>query len=167
SESRRVVNFNLNVAAYGLNNAPAQHVWTVYREEKIVGYGKIRVYHPDGPSQYYEVLKSEVTEYAIDSFYLYGKPAPDALLKAFGAEQAQKINIDNRVNFYRKGSFNYLFSLYLGANPLDAAAITIIADMAVELPEKQNNQNEAPLARNHISAINYPYLPVKQNAINK
>lgn len=142
SESRRSVNFNLTVAAYGLKNVPAQHVWTVYREEKIVGYGKIRVYHPDGPSRYYEVLKSEITEYAIDSFYLGGEPAPEALLKAFGAEQGQRINIDNRVNFYRKGSFNYLFSLYLGANPLDAEAISIIADMDVQLPEKEGEKKE-------------------------
>ncbi len=139
SESRRFTNFNLSVEAYGLKNTPAQHVWTVYREEKIIAHGKIRVYHPDGPSEYYEVLKSEITEYAIDSFYLAGQPAPPALLKAFGATQGQKITIENRVNFYRKGHFNYLFSLNFGANPLDGEAVSIIADMDVERPGSEDH----------------------------
>ncbi len=136
SESRRVVNFNLTVEAYKLKNVPAQHVWTVYRDEKIVGYGKIRLYHEDGPSEYYEVLKSEITEYAIDSFYLAGKPAPAALLKAFGAAQGQKITIENKVNFYRKGHFNYLFCLYFGEKDLDDEAFKIYADMDVDVPQK-------------------------------
>jgi hypothetical protein len=142
SQSRRTTNFTLTVAAYGLKNVAAQHVWTVYREEKIVGHGKIRVYHEDGPSDYYEVLKSEITEYAIDSFYLGGKPAPAALLKAFGARQGQKISIDNKVNFYRKGHFNYLFSLYFGANPLNGAAISIFADMDVDRPDKEEEEKK-------------------------
>ncbi|MCX6320028.1 MAG: hypothetical protein NTW29_22305 [Bacteroidetes bacterium] len=136
SESRRTVNFNLTVEAYGLKNVPAQHVWTVYREEKITGYGKIRVYHPDGPSEYYEVLKSEIKEYAVDSFYIGGKPAPDALLKAFGAVQGQKINIENKVNFYRKGHFNFLLCLYFGEKDFDDEAKMIYADMDVDMPEK-------------------------------
>jgi hypothetical protein len=142
SQSRRTTHFTLTIAAYGLKNVPAQHVWTVYREEKIVGHGKIRVYHEDGPSDYYEVLKSEITEYAIDSFYLGGKPAPAALLKAFGATQGQKISIDNKVNFYRKGHCNYLFSLYFGANPLDGAAVSIFADMDVERPQKEGDEKK-------------------------
>jgi hypothetical protein len=142
SESRRTTNFNLTVAAYGLKNVTAQHVWTVYREEKIVGHGKIRVYHEDGPSDYYEVLKSEIKEYAIDSFYLGGKPAPAALLKAFGAKQGQKITIDNKVNFYRKGHFNYLFSLYFGANPLTGEALSILADTDVERPGKEGEEKK-------------------------
>ncbi len=142
SESRRSTDFTLTVAAYGLQDVPAQHVWTVYREERIVGHGKIRLYNPDGPSRYYEVLKSEITEYAIDSFYLGGQPAPAALLKAFGAVQGQKITIDNRVNFYRKGSCNFLFSLYMGANNLDGEVLRIHADMDVELPSKEEEKEE-------------------------
>jgi hypothetical protein len=142
SESRRTTDFTLTVAAYGLKDVPAQHVWTVYREERIVGHGNIRLYNPDGPSRYYEVLKSEITEYAIDSFYLGGQPAPAALLKAFGAAQGQKITVDNRVNFYRKGSCNFLFSLYMGANDLDGEVLRIHADMDVELPGKEEDKKE-------------------------
>ncbi len=142
SESRRTTNFTLTVAAYGLKDVPAQHVWTVYREEHIVGHGKIRLYNPDGPSRYYEVLKSEITEYAIDSFYLGGKPAPAALLKAFGATQGQKITIDNRVNFYRRGSCNFLFSLYMGANNLDGEVLRIHADIDVDLPGKEEEEKK-------------------------
>jgi hypothetical protein len=156
SESRRTINFNLTVAAYGLQDVPAQHVWTIYREERIVGHGKIRLYNPDGPSRYYEVLKSEITEYAIDSFYLGGKPAPAALLKAFGAAQGQKITIDNRVNFYRKGSCNFLFSLYMGTNNLDGEALRIHADMDVELPNKEGDNKEADGDDNRITKVGLP-----------
>ncbi|MCX6320039.1 MAG: hypothetical protein NTW29_22360 [Bacteroidetes bacterium] len=153
SESRRVVDFTLTVGAYGLSAVPAQHVWTVYREEKITGYGKIRVYHPDGPSEYYEVLKSEITEYAIDSFYLNGQAAPDALLKAFGARQGQKITIDNRVNFYRKGSFTYLLSLYFGNIPFQGEAVNIIADMEVERPAEKDDEKEDEDKEDNTDAI--------------
>jgi hypothetical protein len=155
SESRRTVDFNLTVGAYGLNNVPAQHVWTVYREDKIVGHGKIRIYHPDGPSEYYDVLKTEVTEYAIDSFYLGGKPAPAALLKAFGAAQGQKITIDNRVNFYRKGSCNFLFSLYMGTNSLDGEVLQIHADMDVELPQKTGGTKTEDDEGNRITKVGF------------
>lgn len=154
SESRRSIHFNLTVAAYGLQDVPAQHVWTVYREERIVGHGKIRLYNPDGPSRYYEVLKSEITEYAIDSFYLAGQPAPAALLKAFGAAQGQKITIDNRVNFYRKGSCNFLFSLYMGANNLDGEVLRIHADMDVELPSKEEDKKEEQSTNEQLRGIN-------------
>ena len=135
SESRRVTNFNLTVEAFGLINVPAQQVWTVYREDKIISQGKARLYNPKGMSRFYDVLVDQISEYAIDSFYLAGSPAPAALLNAFGATQGQKVTIDNRINFYRKGSFSYLFSIYYGANGFDGESISLSGDSDVELPE--------------------------------
>jgi hypothetical protein len=108
SSSRRTVEMVINVPAFGLNNAPVTHAFTWQRNDTIVGWGKARVYTPDGPSIDYDVLIDKVTDYTLDSFYLGGAPAPGALLSAFGVSQGQKTQKNNRYNFYRKGHFAYL-----------------------------------------------------------
>ncbi len=112
SDSRRVTDMALNVPAFGLNYAPVQHVYHWIRQDSIVGWGKMRVYTPAGPSIDYDVLMDKISEYALDSFYLNGAPAPTALLTAFGVTQGQKTEHNYRYNFYRKGSFNYLASFF-------------------------------------------------------
>lgn len=112
SSSRRYTDMIFNVPAFGLNYAPLRHAYTWVRKDTIVGYGKMRVYTAAGPSIDYDVLMSKIEEYTIDSFYLYGSPAPVQLLTAFGAAQGQITEKNYRYNFYRKGSFNYLASFY-------------------------------------------------------
>lgn len=112
SSSRRVTDMIFNIPAFGLNHAPVQHAYTWVRKDTIVGWGKMRVYTPDGPSIAYDVLMDKVSEYTLDSFYLAGNPAPPALLSAFGVTQGQKTEVAYRYNFYRKGSFNFLSSLF-------------------------------------------------------
>jgi hypothetical protein len=111
SSSRRAVNFSLSVAAYGLNNTPAQHVFYMNRNDSIIGYGKLRIYTIAGPSAYYDVLMSKTTQITKDSFYLAGAPAPTALLTAFGVTQGQEIESQFNYNFYRKGSYNYMMRI--------------------------------------------------------
>jgi hypothetical protein len=112
SSSRRYTDMIFNVPAFGLNNAPLRHAYTWVRNDSIVGYGKMRVYTASGPSIDYDVLMDRVEEYTLDSFYLYGSPAPVQLLTVFGATQGQLTEQNYRYNFYRKGSFNYLASFY-------------------------------------------------------
>jgi hypothetical protein len=116
SSSRRVTEMVINVPAFGLNYAHFEHAYTWVRKDTIVGWGKMRVYTPDGPSISYDVLMDQISEHTVDSFYLGGMPAPPALLDAFGILQGQKTEIVHRYNFYRKGSFAYLASLYFGAD---------------------------------------------------
>lgn len=108
SNSRRTVEMTINVPAFGLNNAPLTHAFTWVRQDSIVGWGKVRVYTPNGPSIDYDVLIDKSSEYAVDSFYLAGAPAPSALLSAFGVAQGQHTQKSNRLSFYRKGSYSYL-----------------------------------------------------------
>jgi hypothetical protein len=112
SSSRRVTDMVLNVPAFGLNYAPVQHAYTWVRHDSIVGWGKMRVYTPNGPSIDYDVLMDRISEHTVDSFYLNGAPAPLALLTAFGVSQGQKTEETYRYNFYRKGSFGYLASFF-------------------------------------------------------
>jgi hypothetical protein len=116
SRSRRVVDLNLDIAAYNLKKTPAKHIWTIVRTDSIVGYGKLSTATPNGPTVAVDVLMDKVTQYSIDSFLLNGAPAPTALLNAFSIKQGQISNIENRINFYRKGGFPYFMTLYYGAS---------------------------------------------------
>ncbi|HMG16828.1 MAG TPA: T9SS type A sorting domain-containing protein [Saprospiraceae bacterium] len=116
STSVRETDFNLTVSLAGLNKAPGKHYYAILREDTIVGWGKMRVYTPSGPSNYYDVLVDRISQVAIDSFYLNGAPANQVLLSAFGITQGQFSDYNNRYNVYRKGSFQYLFSSYYGSN---------------------------------------------------
>ncbi len=116
SSSRRKVTFNLSVAAYSLSHTPIDHVYYVNRKDTIVGWGKMSVYTTSGPSIQYDVLMDRIGQYAVDSFYMGGSPAPATLLSAFGMSQGQKTDSNYRYNFYRKTSFNYLLTFYYGSN---------------------------------------------------
>ncbi len=76
----------------------------------------MKLYTPNGPSIAYDVLIDKISQFAIDSFYLNGVPAPPLILNAFGISQGQVTDINNRYNFYRKGSYSYLMSVAYGSN---------------------------------------------------
>jgi hypothetical protein len=117
SKSRRSVDFKLSVTAAGLNKTPGKHVFTVFRKDTIVGWGKMRVYTAAGPSEYYNVLVDKVNQYSIDSFFLGGAPAPPAILAAFGITQGQQTAFTNRYNVYRTGNSTALAIFLYGNNP--------------------------------------------------
>ena len=108
SVSRRSVDFNLTVGALSLSNAAGTHAYYIYRNDTIVGWGKMRVYTTYGPSIYYDVLMDKISTYAVDSFYMGGAPASPILLGAFMVTQGQHTDSAFRYDFYRKTSFNYL-----------------------------------------------------------
>jgi Secretion system C-terminal sorting domain len=103
SQSRRVVDFNLTVGAAGLNKTPCKHVFTIFRTDTIAGWGTLRVYANGAPSVPYGVLVNRSVQFAVDSFFVGGPPAPPALLNAFGITQGQKTDIINRLTAYREG----------------------------------------------------------------
>lgn len=103
SNSRRAVNFDLSVAALGLNHAPFQHRFTVVRTDSIAGWGKMQINVNGAPSIAYDVLINRVTQHVVDSFFLNGSPAPTQLLAAFGITQGQQNEFSNRYSVYREG----------------------------------------------------------------
>ena len=116
SISGRQTNFQITVTQAGLNKANAMHIYYIVRHDTIAGYGKMRLYTENGPSQYYDVLVDQISEFAVDSFYLNGAPAPSFILTPFGMSQGQITDGRNRLNVYREGSFIYLFSTFYGPN---------------------------------------------------
>lgn len=117
SDSRRSTQFFLNVASYGLTQAPAEHAYHAMRSDSIVAWGKLKLYTASGPSAEVDVLVDKVATYAIDSFYLNGSPAPQALLTAFGVTQGQQTNTLYYYNFIRKNAVNYLMRLVYDSDP--------------------------------------------------
>ncbi len=102
SSSRSAVDFTITAAAFGLNNTPAKHVFHYTRKDSVIGWGKLSVHTPNGGSIPYDVLMIQSENYAIDSFYLAGAPAPAALLTAFSVAQGQKTEIGHLRSFHRK-----------------------------------------------------------------
>lgn len=116
STSRRAVDFQLSVASASLSHTPGQQVFYSYRKDTIVGWGKLTVHAASGPSIQYDVLMDKIVAYNTDSFYLGGAPAPPTLMVAFNISQNQKNDSVCRYNFYRKGYYNYLYSIYYGSD---------------------------------------------------
>jgi hypothetical protein len=114
SNSRRSVDFRLKVSAFGLNNTPGKHVYSINRTDSIVGWGKMRIATSAGTSIYYDVLVDKTTSSTIDSFYLGGLPAPVQLLNAFSVTQGQKVDDVYIYNVYRKGQANYFARFFYG-----------------------------------------------------
>jgi len=97
------LSYEVTVAAFNLNQTPAFARTTVTEEREVVGYGSIILPRSDGePSGEIEVLLVKGTLVEVDSFFLGGNPAPQAILNAFGLEQGLARG-RNFYNFYTPG----------------------------------------------------------------
>jgi hypothetical protein len=162
STSYRVNNFTLSVSAFGLNKTPSQHVYYTFREDTIVGFGKLRVYTPDGPSIAYDVLIDKVLQYNVDSFYVGGAPAPSVLTNAFGIRQGQITDQIRQYNFYRKGSFSYLMRFNYGNDDTYTKLQSVFVnkdDLLAETSSTLDDENGS------YSTVLFPN-PVTANEIN-
>lgn len=164
TDCKRAINFNITVASYGLNNAPAQNVFHTYRNDTVVGYGKMRVKSAAGTSKYYDVLVLKSWQYTTDSFYLGGMPAPSALLSAFGVTQGMVSNTSNRLYFFRENRAQALATVSYGSNPFTTySGIDVDADM-LDFPTTLNDQAEESgfslVYPNPCSGNKVQYLPL-------
>ncbi|MEZ4886554.1 MAG: T9SS type A sorting domain-containing protein [Chitinophagales bacterium] len=95
------IDFELTVAAFGLDQVPGFNKQYVSINSEVVGYGQLTIPMPDGsPSTPVEVLLLQSTSTRIDSFFLGGTLAPSILLNAFGVSQGQIISNDANYSFY-------------------------------------------------------------------
>lgn len=114
--SPRVTDFVLNAPALGLNNTPCQHRYRIFRNDTIVGWGKLSVHTPAGASIPYDVLVDKFEQYAVDSFFVAGSPVSTQLKTTFSVSQGQITDKQYGYHFYRKGSPYYLLRLNYGAD---------------------------------------------------
>jgi len=96
------INFELSVAAFGLNKVPGFRKQINTQQRKVVGYGKVIIPDRDGsPSEPVDVLMIKSVFSSVDSFFLGGAPAPPPLTAAFGLVQGAT-TVDSFYVFYRK-----------------------------------------------------------------
>ncbi len=96
-------NFNLTIAAFGLNNTPCQRKAHYTRNDAVVGWGKMIVKDSAGnPTMPMNVLMVKTAVTSTDSFFVGGLPAPVQLLTAFGLSQGQTTS-RYTYEYYRAG----------------------------------------------------------------
>jgi hypothetical protein len=99
------VDFLISVAAFGLQNVPAQQIIYDSSSYEVAGYGTIVLPNPEGPMLEpisIEALMIKRDRVTIDSFTLGGQPAPQVMLDAFGLEQSDT-QVTTRYFIYAKG----------------------------------------------------------------
>ncbi|MCC5917303.1 MAG: T9SS type A sorting domain-containing protein [Cryomorphaceae bacterium] len=81
--------FELTVAAFMLNRTPGIIRQYTTREDDVMGWGLLTV-GTTSINQYPSLLVRETVTF-VDSFFLGGQPAPEALLLAFGLNQGETV----------------------------------------------------------------------------
>lgn len=119
---RKVLNFNLTIGAYALDNTPGQIVTHLHRADTVIAFGKMSVYTENGPSDFYDVLAIKSWQREIDSFYIGGMPAPQVLLDAFGLTQdyITPADYNNRINFFRANATTPLMTVLFEDSPFES-----------------------------------------------
>ena len=80
----RTGHFEIDVALFGLEDTPGHQKLTFSHTREVVGEGTVRIPKTDGtPSEPIEVLLLKVNIAVVDSYFLAGEPAPEALLAGF------------------------------------------------------------------------------------
>jgi hypothetical protein len=107
--------FNLTVAAFGLDNAPgeAQRIHTHTRS--VVGQGQLIIPNASGnPSGPLDALLLRIERSAVDSTFLGGSPAPAPLMSAFGLTQGSTVTAEFYA-FYIEGFYHTPLNINLDA----------------------------------------------------
>lgn len=101
--SKRNLDFELSVSAFGLTDTPGKRVRITTDTVKVVGSGKVLLPSTNGSaSTPIEALLLTYKTTVIDSFYLGGAPAPSSLLDPFGLVQGASSEI-NHYTFFATG----------------------------------------------------------------
>ena len=158
SEYSMSVDFTISITPYGLTNAPATKVTHHVQNDSVIGWGSLVVPHVkdgEGASVPYDVLLIKRVTTSLDSLYLYGQPAPEALLTAFGIVQGS-VSSSNRLMFWRENSRILLLSM--GLNNSFSNVLSANYDLDTELSSTSINTSDD----NNSDLVVFPN-PVKNN----
>jgi hypothetical protein len=136
-----VTNFELTILAFGLDHTPGERRSHLTRSYNVIGWGKMRVNTPSGPSAYMDVLEIEISHLVIDSFYLGGAPAPESLLSAFGTTQGQ-VSETNYRRFYRAGELRELARVTYSNNTYSSIQGVFVHKQRLPMPTTSIADND-------------------------
>jgi len=114
------VPFKLTVGAFGLNETPGSRLRTITHTREVVGFGTLVVPRDDNSSTIaMDVLLIKVNSTEVDSFFLAGQPAPQALISAFGVTQGGTVT-NTFYLFYKPGFGHPIMNVGMEAGQIDA-----------------------------------------------
>lgn len=118
STTTKNTNFNLTIAAFGLNKTPGVRKSVRTVSDSVVGWGTVKI-----KGAFYKRIYDNVPVLQVrhrvtvtDSFFLGGSPAPQALLDAFGLKQGVPENI-YYVDFIKQGELDELIRIDFDKSP--------------------------------------------------
>ncbi len=115
SKITHAINFIVNAPSKSLFNAKASKVSHATVIDSVVGWGTLSIPSSNKASIPYPVLLVKEQTKTIDSFFLYGGPAPKALLDSFGVTQGMA-SYDYSEYFYRTGTVEPLMTIDYNAD---------------------------------------------------
>jgi hypothetical protein len=96
--------FELTYSALGLAGYQGELVTSVSKKDSIVGWGQIKLPHPEGGTMLLNTLLKRVSIITTDSAYSMGAVIPDVILDGVGFTQGATIQY-NYYQFYRENLF--------------------------------------------------------------
>lgn len=118
--------FSITVQVFQLQNAPCIRKTHIIEHDSVAGWGKMRVKGKDGTiSGDIDVLMVRGISTQIDSFFLYGQPAPPSMLTAFGLTQGQ-VTQEFETKFYRENELTPLCFARYRDNSYSSAKVKYI-----------------------------------------
>jgi hypothetical protein len=151
-------NFTLSFAAAGLKNAPGVRRLYITQKDSIVGWGVFIRKSPTGTLLTDSVLVSSRVRTTVDSFFLNGAPAPDALVGGLGATQGRTVSASRYSVYLKNRAIATMVFIYSNANFSGTPFVTIEFGDALHTPT-----NDLTIADNRWST--YPN-PVYYGRIN-
>ena len=132
--------FTVNVAAFGLVNAPALRRQYITQKDSIVGWGIFKRKSPTGATLSDTALLSSRIKTTVDSFFLNGSPAPAALVTGLGATQGRTV-VSSRLSFLQKNrAIATMYFLYPTANFTGSPIVSIEFGDALRTPTEEAAQ---------------------------
>lgn len=115
-------NFEVTVAAFGLNRTPAGQIITSVSRDSVVGYGTLILPHPDGTGTVStEVLLMKEELIQTSEYLLAGQPAPQVMLDLLGVTQGSETK-RTFYSFMAKGLSSLMFAMSVDENGAVTAA---------------------------------------------
>jgi hypothetical protein len=98
----------LTMHGFGLDHVPLLQRYTYYRNDTIVGAGRMTVYTAQGASTPIDVLMRKTDQYTIDSFFVNGSPDSLNVMDTFHLQQHTYTDLGHFYDFLRKGDPKFL-----------------------------------------------------------
>lgn len=130
--------FEITVAAFGLNKTPASQVTDSEHVDTVAGWGTLILPHPDGTgSVSVEALMIKGTRTQTSHYFLAGAPAPQVMLDVLGLTQGN-VSQSGDYAFFAKGFTRSVLNIQIDGNGNYTSAT--IADEIRDIASSINNQ---------------------------